>query len=180
MVIISMKVLIRGICNKNNVEKLKDIDNILDVNADFIGQEFRTQQNTLSCWEADLDNQDSIKEAIIALVLANTQNCEKIRNNEKIERLDYIILDAAKIEELFSCKETDPQSKSSFLSEDLKRKHHDINISNLNGIIYLATLYKDIVTSDKSKELVVRLTKHQINEYICEWTKEHPIPPCIQ
>lgn len=179
MVIISMKVLIRGICNKNNVEKLKDIDNILDVNADFIGQEFRTQQNTLSCWGADSDDRDSIKEAIIALVLANTQNCKKIANNEKIETLDYIILDAAKIEELFLCKETDPQSKSSFLSESLKRKHHDINISNLKGIIRLATLYKDIVSSDKSKELVVRLTKHQINEYISEWTKEHPISQCI-
>lgn len=167
-----MEVLIRGVNNKNNIENLKDMTDISEVDADLLGQEFRTTENSLSCWLANTDDENSIKEAVVALILANPDKDTKVQNNERLERQDYIVLDYSNIQRYFCCEQTDPCSESQSLTKDLKNKHHDIKKLKLKDIEHLISVYKAVVESKNSSELVVRLRKHEVNAYIEEWNKK--------
>ncbi len=71
---------IRKLSKPSNLQKVKSISNPAIIPADFIGQEMRTAQNTLSVWRCESLDQVEMRKAIIAAVNVNEKVSQALMN----------------------------------------------------------------------------------------------------
>ena len=79
---------VRKLSKPPNLQKIQAASNPSDIPADFLGQEMRTSQNTLSVWRCESLDEAGIHDAITAALFASSE----------IAATQFIILDSEMLE----------------------------------------------------------------------------------
>lgn len=137
---------VRKLSKPSNLFKIKQESECANVPADFIGQELRTCDNTLSVWRCNSLDDEETNKAIKAAIFASS----------KIAATQFIILDSEMLKEA-QIKICDNEGKTAY--KGLNYLHTDLCDLNYEKIGTLLTLYH------KTSELVNRTPKIEKRDF---------------
>ena len=64
---------VRKLSKTSSLYKIKELDDVKNLCSDFLGQEMRTSENTLSVWRSATLEGEDLNDAITAALLASSQ-----------------------------------------------------------------------------------------------------------
>jgi len=143
-----MAVLVRKLSKRRNADALRNSDNVDDLSADIVMQEFKTSKDTLSAWETA---KDSIDLGVLAIALSS----------EHFDTMDFILLDKECAENtgLF-VKPTKADANPLAQASEIHRDFYRLRLQDFRR---LALVYKDAASDDAN---VVRYTKTDLERII--------------
>lgn len=119
---------VRKLSKPANLYKIKESSDISLVPADFLGQEMRTQKNTLSVWRCESIDEVGMRDAIKAALFVSTG----------IEATQFIILDSDMLDEA-GIKVVDVTGRTAY--KGLNDLHSDLCELTFEKIGVLLNLY---------------------------------------
>lgn len=130
-------------------ERIPSIENL---QADAVG-DIRTSRNTLSIWEVDSDDENSLDDGVFALITSPTQS--------SLDKVDFVVFSE---EDLKKHQLKLISTDGNTLVDDLKCKHRDIvdlTYGSMRGILEIIS--KKTINGDSQKR-----TKAQIKKILGE------------
>ena len=143
---------VRKMSKPTNLYKIKEAKDIATVHADFLGQELRTSQNTLSVWRCenmdDVGYQNAIKAALFA--------------SSDIIATQLIVLDSEMLEAA-GIKTEDVQGKTSYVG--LNNLHTDLCELTYEKIGILLDLYRKTINL---QDRIPKVEKKDFQDFVVD------------
>lgn len=144
---------VRKLSKPSSLFKIQTLEDIKTIYADFLGQDMRTKENTLSVWRSETLNPSDLDNALKAALLSSSQ----------LNNTQFIILDS---EELASVNITTSNEKPGVTAyKGLENLHTDLCELTYEKIGALLQLYKKISTNP---ERTPKIEKKRFKEIIVE------------
>lgn len=150
-----MNYYIRKLSNLPNLQKIKCVDDIEELEADVIGQELRTSNNALSFWKCDC--------------LLNTKEAQKaiILSSTAIKAMQFYILSDEIIKKYNLSMDDSEMGETGYIGcENLHSNMINLNYSKIGNIL---KMLKEVFQDPK---LTPKLEKKEVKEYIIEIEKD--------
>lgn len=144
---------VRKLSKPSSLYKIQTLEDIKTIYADFLGQDMRTTENTLSVWRSETLNPSDLDNAIKAALLTSSQ----------VNATQFIILDS---EELASANIiTSNEKPGTTAYKGLENLHTDLCGLTYEKIGALLQLYKKV---SANPERTPKIEKKRFKEIIVE------------
>lgn len=145
-----MSYLVRKISRRENIDKIKNTNDIKELDADVIMQEFRTAQNAISTWSIDELNNNCINQAVLAIATASSD----------LETMHFIIINTDYLEQLGL--DMNAEKKGDTPVEDLREIHRDITNLKYGTIDKLIIMYNNIASENDADKYIITKKRNEI------------------
>lgn len=149
-----MSYLVRKINKRKNLDYLKCVTDMCDVNADMPTGEFKTTNQNLSTWH--INSLEELNDAVLAIAITSSE----------ITRMDFIVINTDILDEN-KLQYDQTYAGMKIAVPDLQDTHYDIQEISLKKLENCCEVYKKILQDDDEKEIyIVRYASGQIKDLI--------------
>ncbi len=143
---------VRKLSKPSSLYKLKTLDNVKNLSADFLGQDLRTIDNTLSVWRSETLEAGDLNQAINAALLASSQ----------VNTSQFLVIDSEALDDVGIRTDDSQPGKTAYVG--LEQLHTNLFDLTYEKIGQLIQIYCDIcndtqrtpkIEKTKFKEIIV-------------------------